>query len=55
MDLVNILKNKKINTNDITEYGVFLRKQWEDNFASAICVQVQCLMGVKKKHLRWRC
>ena len=36
MKIVNILKNKKINVIEIPKWGIFLRKQWEDNFADHI-------------------
>lgn len=36
MELVNILQNKKIKVIEIPQWGAFLRKQWEDNFANHI-------------------
>lgn len=34
MELVNILRNKKIKVIEIPKWGAFLRKQWEDSFAN---------------------
>lgn len=39
MELINILKSKKIKVIEITKWGTFLRKQWEDNFANHIGIE----------------
>lgn len=36
MELVNILRNRNIKVIEIPQWGAFLRKQWEDNFANHI-------------------
>ncbi len=36
MKIVNILKDKKIKVTEVPKWGVFLRKQWENNFADHI-------------------
>lgn len=36
MDIVDILKNKKVNVTEIPKWGAYLRKQWENNFANHI-------------------
>lgn len=34
MDIVDLLKTKKIRVKEIPKWGAFLRKQWENNFAN---------------------
>ena len=34
MDIVDLLKNKKVKVREIPKWGVYLRKQWEDHFAN---------------------
>lgn len=34
MELIDILKSKKVKVIERQKWGAFLRKQWEDNFAS---------------------
>ncbi|KYH30056.1 hypothetical protein CLTEP_26820 [Clostridium tepidiprofundi DSM 19306] len=34
MQLIDILKSKKVKVIEIPKWGTFLRKQWEDNFAN---------------------
>lgn len=34
MELINLLKNKKINVTEIPNGGSRLRKQWEDHFVN---------------------
>ncbi|HHY25415.1 MAG TPA: DUF4275 family protein [Desulfitobacterium dehalogenans] len=34
MELVNVLKNKKVKVTEMPKRGAFLRKQWENNFAN---------------------
>ncbi len=36
MEIVDLLKNKKVRVREIPEWGVYLRKQWENNFANHI-------------------
>ncbi|WP_041917212.1 DUF4275 family protein [Desulfitobacterium dehalogenans] len=34
MEIVNMLKNKKVKVTEMPKRGAFLRKQWENNFAN---------------------
>ncbi|WP_102272384.1 DUF4275 family protein [Cytobacillus massiliigabonensis] len=34
MDLISLLKKKKVKITEIPKWGTYLRKQWEDNFAN---------------------
>jgi hypothetical protein len=36
VDIVGLLKNKKVRVKEIPKWGVYLRKQWENNFANHI-------------------
>ena len=36
MEVVDILKNKKIRVKEIPKWGAYLRKQWENNFGNHI-------------------
>lgn len=39
MEIINILKSKKVKVTEIPKWGTFLRKQWEDNFANHISLK----------------
>ena len=39
MEIIDILKSKKVEVTEIPKWGTFLRKQWEDNFANHICLK----------------
>jgi len=39
MNIVDILKSKKIKVLEIPKWGAFLRKQWEDNFANHLSIR----------------
>lgn len=36
MELVDILKNKKVKVTEIPKWGAYLRQQWESKFANHI-------------------
>lgn len=38
MQLLNKLRNKKVKVIEIPKCGVYLRKQWEDNFANQLSI-----------------
>lgn len=38
MDLIDLLKRKKIKVTEIPKWGTYLLKQWENNFASSLSV-----------------
>lgn len=38
MDLIDLLKRKKIKVTEIPKWGAYLRKQWENNFANSLSV-----------------
>lgn len=44
MDLIELLKRKKMKVTEIPNWGTYLRKQWENNFAS-------CLTASEKKSI----
>lgn len=39
MDLVLLLRSKKVKVTEIDKWGTYLRKQWEDHFASQLSNQ----------------
>lgn len=39
MQILNILKSKKVRVIEIPKWGAFLRKQWEDIFANHLSVK----------------
>ncbi|WP_284561390.1 DUF4275 family protein [Bacillus sp. T2.9-1] len=39
MDLVSLLRSKKVKVTEIDKWGTFLRKRWENNFANHLSDQ----------------
>jgi hypothetical protein len=39
MDIIDILKSKKVKVTEIPKWGSYLRKQWEDNFANHMSIE----------------
>jgi len=39
MEIIEILKSKKVKVTEIPKWGSFLRKLWEDNFSNHISLK----------------